>query len=240
MSLKLPIKNWDNKTWLSSTRYIQNFNKFLSNNQTLNKNSIILDIGCGRGKILGYLSSKLKLNRKPIGLDIENHKDKNKKIIFKKKDGLSYLSDTKKNFDLIIIKQTIHLLKISQTMKLIKICKKKLNKNGKIMILGLDPKNNEIPTFLLMSQKLQSSLKKDKRIFDLIIKSNPKTIIKKFIFNVKISKKKYIEMIKKRYISTLLSFTDKQIVSGQREINSRYSANLKFNDKLICLIIKNN
>ena len=240
MSLGHLIKNWDNKTWLSSSKYIQNFNKFLLKNQRLNQNSIILDIGCGRGGILSYLSSKLKLKQKPIGLDIVSHKDKNKKIIFKKIDGLSFLSSTKKTFDLILIKQTIHLLKNNQIQKLLKLCKKKLNLDGKILILSLDPKNNELPTFLLMKQKLQRSLKKDKKIFDLIIKSNPKTIIKKLIFNVKISKKKYIEMIEKRYISTLLNFTDKQILNGQREINLRYNKDLRFNDKLICLILKNN
>ena len=76
------LKNWDNKTWLSSQKYIKTFNKFLLNQVKLDKNSRILDIGCGRGKILANLSLKLKLLNKPIGLDIENHKDKSKKIIF--------------------------------------------------------------------------------------------------------------------------------------------------------------
>jgi len=105
------IKNWDNKTWLSSNKYINLFNKFLIKNTNLNSESKILDIGCGRGKILGNLSNKLKLLNKPIGLDIENHKDKSKKIIFKKIDALSFVSQTKITFDLILIKQTIHLLK---------------------------------------------------------------------------------------------------------------------------------
>ena len=240
MSLRPPIKNWDNKTWLSSLKYIRNFKEFLLNNQILNQNSMILDIGCGRGKILGYLSSKLKLKTKPIGLDIENHKDKNKKMVFKKVDGLSFLLNTKKTFDLILIKQTIHFLKINQVLKLLKLCKKKLKLNGKIMVLSLDPDNNELPTFLLMKKKLKKSLKRDKKIFDLIIKSDHKTIIKKFIFNVKIPKKKYFEMIKKRYISILLNLTNKQIHSGLSEINHKYNKNLRFNDKLICLILKKN
>ena len=70
------LKNWDNKTWLSSQKYIQTFNKFLLNQVTLDKNSRILDVGCGRGRILANLSNKLRLSNKPIGLDIENHKDK--------------------------------------------------------------------------------------------------------------------------------------------------------------------
>ena len=75
------IKNWDNKTWLSSKAYINSFNKFLIKNANLKSNSKILDIGCGRGKILGNLSTKLKLKSRPIGIDIESHKDKDKKIV---------------------------------------------------------------------------------------------------------------------------------------------------------------
>ena len=97
------LKNWDNKTWLSSQKYIQTFNKFLLNQVKLDKNSRILDVGCGRGRIVANLSNKLKLLNKPIGLDIENHKDKSKKIIFKKTDVLSFIVKTKANFDLILI-----------------------------------------------------------------------------------------------------------------------------------------
>ena len=114
-----PLKNWDNKTWLSSEKYINSFNKFILKQVSLNKHSRILDIGCGRGKILGKLSNKLRLLRKPIGLDIENHKDKNKKIIFKKIDALSFVSKTKITFDLILIKQTIHLLKKKTSYKIV-------------------------------------------------------------------------------------------------------------------------
>ena len=58
------LKNWDNKTWLSSLRYIQKFNNFLLRQKRLDKNSAILDIGCGRGKIVGNLYKKLKLKKK--------------------------------------------------------------------------------------------------------------------------------------------------------------------------------
>jgi cyclopropane fatty-acyl-phospholipid synthase-like methyltransferase len=233
------LKNWDNKTWLSSAKYIHKFNKFLLNQHKMNKDSIILDIGCGRGKILGNLSSILKLKNKPIGLDIEDHKDKDKKINFKKIDGTSFLSKTKKSYDLILVKQTIHLLTKKQITNLLLIGKKKLNLNGKIIIFSLNPNQNELPTFELMKEKLKKSLKKDKKIFNYILKSNPKTIIRKFIFKVKITKKKYIQMITKRYISTLLNFNKKQILNGVDEINYKYNNIIKFNDKLICLIIKN-
>tara|TARA_B100001109_G_scaffold216523_1_gene185925 strand:- start:276 stop:989 length:714 start_codon:yes stop_codon:yes gene_type:complete len=234
-----PLKNWDYKTWLSSKKYIRSINSFLLKQIKLDKKSRILDIGCGRGKILANLSERLVLLNKPIGLDIENHKDKSKKIVFKKVDGLNFISKTKITFDLILIKQTIHLLKKSQILKLLKICRKKLNPSGKIIIMSLDPKKNEIPTFNLMKKRLNVSLKKDKKLFNSIFKNDSQIIIKKFIYNVQISKMKYLKMIKNRYISTLLNFTDSQIIAGLNEITKKYKKNIKFKDRLICYIIKN-
>ena len=235
-----PIKNWDNKTWLSSQKYINSFNRFILKQVKLNRNSRILDIGCGRGKILANLSNKLRLLNKPIGLDIENHKDKSKKIIFKKIDALSYIFKTEITFDLILIKQTIHLLERKQVMKLLTICKNKLNPNGKIIILSLDPKKNEIPTFQLMNKKLKISLKKDQKLFNLILKNQNKIIIKKFTFDVQISKTKYLQMIKNRYISTLLNFSNEQIDDGINEIKKDYGEVLNFKDRLITFVIKKN
>ena len=96
----MSLKNWDYKTWLSSKKYIYSFNNFLIKQVKLDKNSHILDIGCGRGKILGSLYSRLRLKNKPIGIDIESHKDRDKRIHFKKIDATSYLKSNKKKFDI--------------------------------------------------------------------------------------------------------------------------------------------
>ena len=47
-------------------------------------------------------------------------------------------------------------------------------------------------------------------------------------------------MISNKFISTLLNLNNKQIVTGIDEINFKYNKFLKFNDKLVCIIIKNN
>ena len=88
-----------------------------------------------------------------------------------------------------------------------------------------------------MKIKLNKSLERDKKILKLITKIFPDRIKKKFIYNVKIDKKKYLDMIKNRYISTLISLTEKQIYSGIQEINQKYKNTLKFKDKLICIIL---
>ena len=231
------IKNWDNKTWLSSQNYINSFNNFLIKNIKINSKSKILDIGCGRGKILGSLSSKLKLKEKPLGIDIINHKDRDKRINFKRANVLNLSLRKNQKFDLILIKQTIHFMKFEEIKILLKLLKKKLNPKGKILILTLDTDKNEIPTFKLMKLKLNQSLQRDKKILKIITNLYPYRIKKKFIFNVKISKKKYLKMIKSRYISTLIPFSKKQLDQGIQEIELRYKDVLRFKDKLICLIL---
>ena len=236
----MSLKNWDNETWLSSKKYIQSFNSFLLKQIKLNKNSNILDIGCGRGKIIGSLSSKLKLRSKPIGIDLINHKDKDKRINFKKTDALSFFYTNKKKFDLILIKQTIHLLKMNEIKFLLKNLKKNLKPKGKILIFTLNPCKNELPNFKLMRVKLLKSLERDKKILRIISKFNPKRIIKNFSYKVRVSKIKYIQMISRKFISILLEFNKEQITTGINEIYIKYKKDLRFNDKLVCIIIKNN
>ncbi|MDB0029644.1 class I SAM-dependent methyltransferase [bacterium] len=233
----LSIKNWDNKTWISSTKYIQSFNNFLVKQKKLTKYSKILDIGCGRGKIMGSLSSKLRLINKPIGIDTENHKDFDKRIIFKKINAIKYLTNNKKKFDLILIKQTIHFFNLRDIKKILSYSHASLEVGGIILILTLDTKNNEIPTFSLMKQKLNQSFKRDIFIWKKLLKLNIKRNITKFSFKVSVKKNTYLKMIKQRYISTLLKFSSLQIFNGINEINLKYKKNILFNDKLKCIIL---
>ncbi len=233
----MSLKNWDNKTWLSSKKYIKTFNNFLSKQIKFNRDSQILDIGCGRGKIIGHLSSRLKLRNKPKGIDIEIHRDRDKRINFTKIDAIRYLKNNKKKFNLILIKQTIHFLDFKKIKKLISLCKTKLEKEGKILIFTLEVSKNEIPTFKLLKKRLKASLNRDKKIIKFISKLHPSIKKSKFSFKVKISRTKYVEMIKNRYISLLLGMNNNQILKGIDEINYNYQKILTFNDKLICLIL---
>ena len=236
----LNIKNWDNKTWISSNKYIKSFNNFLLKQKKLNKDSKILDIGCGRGRIIGSLSTKLKLENKPIGLDIENHKDKDKRIIFEKISAIKYLEKNKKKFDLILIKQTIHFFSLKDIKRILSNSYSSLEIGGVILILTLDTKNNEIPTFSLMKEKLNKSFKKDMIIWKNVLKLNIKKNITKFNFKVNIKKSLYLKMINQRYISTLLNLSSVQILDGINEIKLKYKKNITFKDKLNCIILKKN
>ena len=231
------LKNWDNKTWLSSKSYISQFNKFLKTKINLNKNSKILDIGCGRANIISALQKKYKFKDKPIGIDVVANNDIKKNIVFKKIDALKYLKKQEK-YDLILIKQTIHFFSKTSLNHLLNLAKNSLNSKGKILIFSLKTKNNKIPCFKKMRKKLEKSLKRDEVLFKLIKKNLNKISYSNFNFEVKLSKQKYIKMIKNRYISCLLNVTKKDLVDGIGEIKSKYKDEIKFTDTLNCIIYK--
>ena len=229
------LKNWDNKTWLSSKMYILQFNKFLKTKINLNKNTKILDIGCGRANIISALQKKYRFKNKPIGIDVVANKDIKKNIVFKKIDALKYLKRQEK-YDLILIKQTIHFFSKNKIILLLKLVKRSLNPKGKLFIFSLKTTNNKIPCFKKMKQQLNRSLKNDKFLFKLIRKNLRKIKKSNFDYNVSISKKRYISMIKNKYISCLLNFTKKELEKGISEIQLKYENQIKFTDTLKCII----
>jgi ubiquinone/menaquinone biosynthesis C-methylase UbiE len=232
------LKNWDNKTWLSSNKYVISFNKFIKSKIKINKKINILDIGCGRGNIISLLQEKYNFDSPPVGIDIIRNKGIKKNIIFKKIDAIKYLKTKKKLFDLILIKQTIHFFPKKKLKTLLNLAKKKLNKNGNIMIFSLKIKDNEIPCFKLMKLNLDKSLKNDAILFKELKKNLKKINISYFYYKVNISKKIYVRMLQNKYISCLLTFSKKSITEGIAEINLKYRKTITFTDKLICIIYK--
>ena len=232
------LKNWDNKTWLSSKRYINSFNNFLKSKIKFKKNTQILDIGCGRANIISALQKKYKFNAKIIGIDIVKNKDIKKNIIFKKIDGIKFLKQTNNLFDLILIKQTVHFFSKKKIKSLLNLAKIRLNKNGQILIFSLKTNKSEIPCFKVMKSKLLKSLKRDKDLLKLIKKNLKKYGNSNFYFKVNLQKTKYIQMIKNRYISCLLGISASEIKNGINEIKSNYKNQIKFTDTLNCINYK--
>ena len=229
------LKNWDNQTWLSSKNYIYRFNEFLNKRVRFNKNTKILDIGCGRANIISALQKSYKFKVKPIGLDIVKNNGIRKNISFKKIDGFDYLKRKNEKYDLILLKQTIHFFSPSTLKALLDIAKKRLKIEGKILIFSLKTTNNKIPCFKKMKQKLDGSLKRDEKLFKIIKKKLKRTNESYFNFKVNISKQKYLKMVKSRYISCLLDLNNDEISKGVSELRSKYKDQIKFTDTLKCI-----
>ena len=136
---------------------------------------------------------------------------------------------------MILIKQTIHFFTKKKLNSLLNLAKKKLNPMGKILIISLKMKNNEIPCFKLMKRKLSISLEKDQLILKAVKKSLKKIYNSNFNFKVNITKKKYVSMIKSRYISCLLDLSKKDLEIGVNEIKSKFKKQIKFTDTLKCI-----
>ena len=232
------LKNWDSKTWLSSKNYISQFNKFLNRKVRFNRNTKILDIGCGRANIISALQKRYKFKVKPIGLDIVKNNGIRKNISFKKIDGFDYLKRKNEKYDLILLKQTIHFFSSSKLKALIDIAKKRLEDKGKILIFSLKTKNNKIPCFKKMKQKLEASLIRDEKLFKIIKRKLKKTNESYFNYKVNISKQKYLKMVKSRYISCLLDLKHNEISRGISELKSKYKYQIKFTDTLKCISYK--
>ena len=232
------LKNWDNKTWLSSKNYISQFNKFLNRKVRFNRNTKILDIGCGRANIISALNNRYKFQEKPIGLDIVKNKGIKRNIIFKKIDGYDYLKRKKEKYDLILLKQTIHFFSPSKLIMIIDIAKERLKSGGKLLIFSLKTKNNKIPCFKKMRQKLDNSLNRDEKLFKIIKRKLKRTNESYFNYKVNISKQKYLKMVKSRYISCLLDLKNNEISRGIGELKSKYKHQIKFTDTLKCISYK--
>ena len=229
------LRNWDNKTWLSSKKYITSFNIFLKSKINFNRELQILDIGCGRANIISALQKKYKFKKKPIGIDVVKNGNIKKNIIFKKINALKYLKKTNKKFDLILIKQTIHFFNNNEIKTLLAQAKSQLNNKGQILILTLKTRSNKIPCFKKMKILLNKSLKKDETILAIIKKNLKKSKESYFKYNVNISSKKYSKMINDRYISCLLPMNQKVLKLGIDEINNKFPNLIKFEDVLKCV-----
>jgi len=232
------LKNWDNKTWLSSSKYILSFTNFIKKKKKISKNSIILDLGCGRAYIISHLHKTIKFNKKPIGIDIVKNKNIKKNITFLKLNAIKYLKNTNKSFDLILIKQTIHFFSKKKIKELLNLAKKKLSNKGQILIFSLKLSKNQIPCFKKMKFELSKSLKKEEEIMKIVKLNLKKYKIDQYKFKVNITKFKYIRMIKDRYMSCLLNISSNNLKKGISEIKLNYKNKIKFTDTLNCISYK--
>jgi cyclopropane fatty-acyl-phospholipid synthase-like methyltransferase len=227
-----PCYNWDRSSWLSSKEYFAKLSNQLIKSLDLHEEIKILDVGCGRGYLLRSLANKANLINIPLGVEPVKHEGPiphHIKIINSSIN--SFLDNNNIKFDVVILKQVLHLLNQNEREYFYYKVKKHLNDNAKIVFIHMNDQT-EIPQFPIMKNRLKKSLNSHQYLSEELIKNFKLLKIDNFNYNVNISSKEYLEMIRNKYISVILDLNEEEIEKGIEFIKKHYPNQLSFKDTL--------
>ena len=227
-----PCYNWDNSSWLSSKEYFTKLSNQLIKSLDIHEEIKILDVGCGRGYLLESLANKVNLINIPFGVEPVKHESSIPhyiKIINSSINSFLDVNNTK--FDVVILKQVLHLLNKNEREYFYYEIKKHLHDNAKIVFIHMNDQT-EIPQFPIMKNKLKESLNSHQYLSEELIRNFRLYKIENFNYNVNISSKEYLEMIRNRYISVILDLNEEEIEQGIEFIKKNYPNQLSFKDTL--------
>jgi 2-polyprenyl-3-methyl-5-hydroxy-6-metoxy-1,4-benzoquinol methylase len=227
-----PCYNWDKSSWLSSKEYFEELSSQLIEFLDIREEKKILDVGCGRGHLLESLANKVNFIHKPIGVEPVKHENTISQRIEIINSSINFfLQNNNSKFDLVILKQVLHLLNSNEREYFYQEIKKYLNNNGQIVFIHMN-NQTEIPQFPLMGNKLKLSIDSHHLLLEELNKNFKLLNIQNFTYSVKISLDEYLTMITNRYMTVLLDFSEEEIKEGIAFIKQNYSNHLSFNDTL--------
>ena len=227
-----PCYNWDRSSWLSSKEYFDELSNQLIEFLNITEEKKILDVGCGRGHLLETLSLNANLINQPVGVEPVKHDDfipQNVKIFNSSIN--SFFNENNFYFDLVILKQVLHLLTLDERKKFYIDIKNHINENTNIVFIHMNDQT-EIPLFPLMKKKLKQSLKRHQLLLEELTQNFNFLKVFNFNYNVKILLEEYLEMINNRYMTVLLDLSEKEIKEGIDFIKKNYPNQLSFQDTL--------
>ena len=227
-----PCYNWDKTSWLSSKEYFEELSNQLIEFLEIRKEKNILDVGCGRGYLLESLANKVNFIHKPVGVEPVKHEDTiSPRIEIINSSINSFLQKNNSKFDLVILKQVLHLLNSNEREYFYSELKKQLNNNGQIVFIHMN-EQTEIPQFPLMRNKLKLSIGSHDLLLAELNKNFKLLKTQNFTYHVKISLEEYLTMITNRYMTVLLDFNEEEIKEGIAFIKQNYPNRLIFQDTL--------
>ena len=227
-----PCYNWDKSSWLSSREYFEELSNQLIEFLDIREKKKIIDVGCGRGYLLESLANKVNFIHKPVGVEPVKHEDTISPRIEIINSSINFFfQNNNSKFDLVILKQVLHLLNSNEREYFYQEIKKYLNNNGQIVFIYMN-EQTEIPQFPLMRNKLKLSIGSHDLLLAELNKNFKLLKTQKFTYHVKISLEEYLTMITNRYMTVLLDFSEEEIKEGIAFIKQNYSNHLSFNDTL--------
>lgn len=166
-------------------KYINGYNKVLAEKlireYSLNNNSKILDIGCGKGFLI-YEIKKILKNVKIFGIDISKYAKKNTFTNLKKNiiihDARTKLPFDDEYFDLVISINTLHNFKLPDAFKSLK----EIERVGKSKFICVESYRNENEQFNLQCWALTAETLIDVVAWKWVMKESGYTGDYEFIF----------------------------------------------------------
>jgi len=141
-------------------------------------------------------------------------------------------------YDKVLMQKMLHHIKDIKDIKgLIENLFGRLNPSGKILTIGI-PRDIEYPLFDAAFKRYQELHPVGNQIRDIFTNAGFKLTRESIKYPVSIEKQKYLNLIRNRYMSTLSSFSDREIEEGIKELEQKYSqvSDLKFNECFIFLL----
>ncbi len=241
----MSTKNMDHYTSLAShydeyynysTDYVDYFTNKIIEDLSIKNKEVVVELGAGTGIFAKAILHKIdSVNMKCVdnsALMLEMNKEKRIEklcqdaVEFSKQDVV---------YDKIYMKEFIHHIPKKDRLSLFKGLYRQLKNRGRLVIL-MEPGRLNYPLF---EEALKRFKVNQPSYLDVISKLEQVGFLTSYTtvkHEIKITKTKYIEMVKSRYMSVLESFTEAELENGIKEINESYkNEELKFQEVFYCI-----
>ena len=209
------------------TNFILSFIKPLTVGKT------VLDIGCGTCYFSELLNAK-----KLICVDPSN------KMLFKRpllknqekyvSDGIDFLKNTRSQYEIILLKESLHHFSDKNKLTLLKYC----YENANTTVLFFRPHDNQYPWFTKAQEIYENESIKTHILINMLEELNFSFIKKELIVPIQISSKQWQKMLMSRFWSNLSRISNLELKNEVDALNLGYEDKIFFEDKMILLIAK--
>ena len=225
--------------WGDSAKIVNFYSNQIVKYLDLKSTDIFVDLGCGTGIYTKKIRDIAQLINPALCVDISA------KMLDKIPEGTQFnpilmdaveFSEKPGQYDKVLMQGMTH--HIVDKERLIKNVTKRLNPGGKILTTGL-PYRLEYPLFEKALKTFQDLYYKGESSVDLFLELGFEVKLKYVRYPISIEKRKYFNMVKNRYISTLLNFSEQEIEDGLKEIEAKYynESILNFNECFLFILI---
>ena len=210
-----------------SDDYINYFTNKIVADLSIKNSETIVEVGAGTGifaqEIVNKFPSIQMICIDDNALMLNWNKEKRIKQICQ--DALAFSKETI-TYDKVYMKEFIHHIRKEDRLELFKGLHQQLTSNGSILIL-LEPRRLNYPLFEEALQKFERKQPARIEIMNALELAGFTTSFNVISYPINLSKIKYIEMVRNKYMSVLESFTYDELENGIKTINE-----LQKNDEL--------